>query len=440
MSNENSGLPKQHNAPDSHLRQIFRFLSSMQLGIILLLLLAVISVYATLKEMEVAIRNIYSSWWFIGIMAFTGLNLFLCTAERVRPTWRQVFKPRRTVTVEAIKRMPSHRAVKVRQDGDVPLAKAARAMTASGLRVTGQECPVLFGEAGRLGDFGSLITHLSILLILLGAMYGALTGFEAQNGIGYAGTSFSVPEGRFQAEIGKVTMEYPDGPLVRPLVVSDVTVTRDGRIIRQGRIAINEPLRFEGISIYHSTFFWVLHLTITNPGTGVTEGPVRLYERDRHFRSDLELYIQTLAFFPDFTMNARGMPITRSYATNRPVLAYQIAYPDGTTGAWALLELNKPKMAVTRNGPLELTMVGFETAVVYSIIKNLGRPFLFTGAVLLIIGLYMSFFLFPRRVYAAFDDKSSTCFIGGRSRNKLVLEQLMDRIVEEIAESKSEGE
>jgi len=184
----------------------------------------------------------------------------------------------------------------------------------------------------------------------------------------------------------------------------------------------------------------VPHLTITNPGTGVTEGPVRLYERDRHFRSDLELYIQTLAFFPDFTMNARGMPITRSYATNRPVLAYQIAYPDGTTGAWALLELNKPKMAVTRNGPLELTMVGFETAVVYSIIKNLGRPFLFTGAVLLIIGLYMSFFLFPRRVYAAFDDKSSTCFIGGRSRNKLVLEQLMDRIVEEIAESKSEGE
>ncbi len=441
MVRENTGLPGQPDAPESPLRQILKFLSSMQLGIILLLLLAAISVYATTKEMNVAIGSIYTSWWFVGIMAFTALNLFLCTVERAGPIWRQVFKPSRAVTVEAIKRMPSHRAIKVSRVGSDPLEAAAGALAVGGLRVSTQEGPdgtVVFGEAGRFGHFGSLITHISILLILLGAMYGALTGFETRGG-GYAGESFNVPEGRFQAAISKVTMEYmPEGPQVRPRVISEVTVTRDGRVIKQGKIAINEPLRFEGISIYHSTFLWVPHLTITNPDTGRTEGPVKLYDHDRYFYRDRELYIHTLAFFPDFTMNHQGMPTSRSYATNRPVLAYQVVYPGGTKEPWGLLELNKPLTVETKNGPLELTMVGFENAAVYSISRNLGRPWLFTGSVLLILGLYMSFFLFPRQVYAAFDAKSTSYLVGGRSRNKLGLEQLMDRIEEEIRKRKGE--
>jgi cytochrome c biogenesis protein len=265
-------------------------------------------------------------------------------------------------------------------------------------------------------------------------MYGALTGFEARDR-GYAGTGFSVPEGRFRADISKVVLEYPDGPNVRPRAVSDVTITRNGQIIREGRISINYPLRFEGISIYHSTFLWVPHLTVTNPDTGVTEGPVKLYDRDRYFYRDRELYIHTLAFFSDFSMNHQGMPITRSYAATRPVLAYRIGYPGGTSEQWALLELNKPVVVETKNGPLELTMVGFENAAVYSVAKNLGRPYLFTGSLLLVIGLYMSFFLFPRRVYVTFDTKTSTYLVGARSRNKPDLEQLMDRIEEEISKS-----
>ncbi|MBS4022140.1 MAG: cytochrome c biogenesis protein ResB [Dethiobacter sp.] len=442
MTNDTPGLPEQAPVQESPVRQILKFLSSMQLGIILLLLLAVISIYAaTWKEHQVAISSVYSSWWFIGIMVFTALNLLLCTVERIRPTWRQAFNPRRVMKAEAIKRMPVNRSIKVKQAGTQPLERLEQVFRANRLKSSVSDSPdgqVLFGESGRYGYFGSVVTHLSLLLILLAAMFGGMTGFETRDG-GYAGTIFNVPQGNFQAVINNVTLQYlPEGPQVRPRAISDVTVSRNGNVIKQGKISINEPLRFGGIALYHTTFLWVSEVTVSDPDSGTVLEQFKLYERDRYYMHEMGFYIDSLAFFPDFSMTGMGQPITRSYATTRPVLAYQVGYPNGKTEQWALLDLNEPQLVETENGPIVLTLNGFENAAVFNIIKNLGRPYLFAGSLLMVIGLYMSFFLFPRRFWAVFDSKSSSFLVGGRSRNKLGLESVFDRIEEEISKREEE--
>lgn len=441
MAKETPGLPEGAKAPDSPLKQIFNFLSSMQLGIILLLLLAVISVFATLRDMQDAIRTIYTSWWFVGIMSFTALNLLLCTLERVGPLSRLALKPKRVMSAEEIKRLQVNRAIKLRKTALDPLAVAGEAFRAGGLQVNvsdGPDGPVLFGEKGRLGYFGSIVTHLSLLVILLGAMYGALTGFETRNG-GMAGDTFYVPEGNFHATVHSVRMEYlDDAGRIRPRAVSDVSITRNGREIKREMVSINDPLRFEGISIYHSTFLWVAHVEITDPQTGRTEGPVKFLDGDRYALQDKGIQINALAFFPDFTMTPTGQPTSRSYKPNRPVLAYRII-EGGQPLPWGLLELNRPEKVETPGGPVELTLTGFENVAVYSIAKNLGRPYLFAGAVFMVIGLYMSFFLFPRRFWAVFDASSSTLHVGGRGyRNRLGIEQAMERIESEIRQREGE--
>ncbi len=444
MTNENPGVPEQTPVQEGPLQQIFKFLSSMQLGIILLLLLAVISVYAaTWQEHEAAIESVYSSWWFIGIMAFTALNLLLCTVERVGPTWRRAFSPRRVMKAEVIKKMPASKSVKVKKAADNPLAHAEQVFRANGLKTSISEGPdgeVLFGESGKYGYFGSVVTHVSLLIILLGAMYGGVTGFETRDG-GYAGQRFNVSEGNFQAVINNVTLEYlPEGPQVRPRAISDVTITRDGSVLKEGKISINEPLRFGGVSLYHTTFLWVSHLIVAHPETGEIYADAKLFERDRIYvqMHDVDLIISSLAFFPDFTMTGMGQPTTRSYATTRPVLAYQVSYPGGRDEPWGLLELNQPLVVETEYGPVELFMSGFENAAVFNITRNMGRPYLFAGSLLMVIGLFMSFFLFPRRFWAVFDSKSSSYLVGGRSRNKLALESVIDRIEEEIREREEE--
>jgi cytochrome c biogenesis protein len=436
LTNETSGLPERPHQPESPFKQILDILSSMQLGIILLLLLAVISVFATLRPMDEAIENIYTSWWFIGIMSFTALNLLLCTVERIGPLYRQAFRPRLEQSFETVKKMSVSRTIRLKKAGDEPLSGAMAAFKANGLSARIIEDPngkLLFGEKGRLGYFGSVITHLSLLLILLAAMYGWLTGYETQGG-GRSGESFFVREGNFHVNIHEVKKEYLDEDgMVRPRAKSNISVTRRGEEIGRQLVSINVPLRFEGVTIYHSTFLWVSQLTITDPQTGESEGPVKLLDGDRYTIEDKGISVSALAFFPNFTMTPEGRPTTSGYKPNRPVLAYRIVEEGGQQRQWDLLELGVPKTVETAAGPLELTLSGFETAAVYSIAKNLGRPYLFIGSMLMMVGMYMSFFLSPRRFYAVFDGKSSTLAIGGRGyRNKLLIEQIMERIETEL--------
>jgi len=273
LSNETSGLPEHVTSPDSPLKQIFNFLSSMQMGIILLLLMAVISVFGTLRPMDQAIEYIYNSWWFLGLMALASLNLFLCTVGRIGPLSRQALRPRRDMAVDAVKRMSVSRVIKLKQASE-PLAAAEVAFKASGLAtsvVEGPNGPVLFGEKGRLAYFGSIVTHFSLLLVLLGAMYGSLTGFEVDGRGGMSGDTFFVREGNFHVNIQEVKMEYLDEEgAIRPRAKSNILVTRQGQKIGQQLVSINLPLRFEGITIYHSTFLWASQLTITDPQTGET--------------------------------------------------------------------------------------------------------------------------------------------------------------------------
>ncbi|MCW3491135.1 cytochrome c biogenesis protein ResB [Dethiobacter alkaliphilus] len=442
MAKETPGTPEQQQTPDNPVRQIVDFLGSMQLGIILLLILAVVSIYATLTPYETVIDNVYHTWWFLGIMGFASLNLLLCTVERIGPLKRQALNPNRVMKADTIRKMQVSRAFNMKHDENAeydPLDIAASAFNANGLKVSVEEGPegtTIFGERGKYGYFGSIVTHLSLLLILLGAMYGGLTGFEARNG-GWAGGNFFVQEGNFRVDIHDVTMVQEDDPTVRPRVYTDMTVSRGGSPIYEGTVAINEPARFEGTTIYHSTFMYLPIISVRNLETGEEQSDL-YFEGDRVAIDDQGNYIQIMQFFPNFSMRPDGTPVNVNYDPQRPVTA-GILVENGQRSGSVFMQINEPEIIETAAGEIEVMMTDFDVAAVFSIAKNLGRPWLFIGSVLMVVGLYMSFFLFPRRFYAVYDEKKSQLLIGGRGyRNRLGIEQVMERIETEIQDREEE--
>ncbi|HHX75030.1 MAG TPA: cytochrome c biogenesis protein ResB [Firmicutes bacterium] len=436
MDREKPGLSgRQHEKGDTF-RQIIRFLSSMQLGIILLLLLAAISVFATLQEQQTAISNIYRSFWFVGIMAFAALNLLLCSVKRVGPLARLALRPRKVQTVESIQKMPFYRAVELPQgdEGDGGIAKAVAALKASGYQVSVAEGPAgksAFAEKGRYGYFGSVLTHFGLLVILLGVMLGSLTGFEHRNG-GIAGDSFQVPEGNFTVRIDNIHMVQEPDPTVRPRVYSNVAVTRSGRQIAAGTVAINEPLRFQGNTIYHMTFRYVSDVLVKNPATG-EEKTKRLYDQDILYVDSQGSYIHFLKFFPNFTMTQQGMPYSKNYLPEKPVLAGVLYNAAGQGQRNVFLQLQRPEVIDTADGGIELTLQDFQHAAVFSVTRNLGRPLLFAGAAVLVLGLYLCLAVSPRRIYAARTGDEAVLHLGGSSyRGRLGMERELARIAAEI--------
>lgn len=422
--------------PESPSKQILSFLSSMQLGIILLLLLAVISLFATFRPMELAIENVYNSWWFLGIMAFAGLNLFLCTVERIGPLTRQALRPKKTMSPETIKKMQINTAIKLAGE---PLGKAEKAFKKAGLQTTVTATPegaVLFGERGKFGYFGSIVTHFSLLIILLAAAYGSLTGFEDING-GFAGSNFFVPDGRFRVDITDIRMVQEENPVIRPRVYTDMTITRGDQTIAQETISINYPIRFEGTTIYHSTFLYRSEITVKDPGTGETESGVFM-TGDKITLDNGDTVIQLMEFFPNFSMDRDGRPFSINHAPERPVAA-GILMRGGQRAGSVFLQLNEPEVIETAQGNVEVLLSGHHLATVFSISKNLGRPYLFLGSLLMTLGLYMSFFLYPRRFWAVYDQDKSTLFIGGRGyRNRIGVEQDLEQIETEIKSREEE--
>ena len=274
------------------------------------------------------------------------------------------------------------------------LAQAEAVFQRQGLQVevnTGPAGKVLFAERGKIGYFGSLVTHFSLLVILLGAMYGSLTGFEQRSG-GLAGDHFHVAEGGFRVDIKDIRMEPEEDPHCAAACFSELN-NKDGRQLAAGTVAINQPLRFSGNSIYHTTFRYVADVLAKDLTSG-REQQLKLWDVDRlQLDREGKVNLHVMQFFPNFSMRQGGVPYSKNYLPENPVLV-GLLIENGIAVRNVFLRLNVPEVINTGSGELELLMSGFEQAAVFTITRNLGQPILFS-AVLLIIGLYLCFFTFP---------------------------------------------
>ena len=367
------------------------------------------------------------------MLSFASLNLLLCTVQRIRPMLRLAYRPRKIISSEDIRSMPVHLEVTIKTN-PTPLDVAARAFKAVGLIVsveTRDSRRVVFGERGRLGYFGSFVTHISLLIILLGAAYGVVTGYEVTNG-GWIDSSFTVKEDNFVVHMTDIRMVQEANPKMRPRVYTDVTVQRGDQVLAQDTVSINHPVRFNGNSIYHSTFLLFPVFLLKDVETGET-GSSRFMEGDRiYLDAGRTTYIAIQKFFTNFSMQPDGTAYNVDYRTDRPVVG-GVLIRGNETVANVLLPKNKAQVFATPGGDVEVMLTGYDLAAVFSVSKNLGRPFLFAGSLLLLLGLYMSFFVTPERYYAAHGEEDHKLIIGGRSyRGRLFIAGTLQRIEADI--------
>jgi cytochrome c biogenesis protein len=205
-------------------------LSSLRLTIPLLILLAALSVIGTIipqnateqqylqhysKETYYILKglglfNMYHSWWFIGGLILLAINLIACSVKRLPGVWQQVRKTK--------------------------------------------------SNYARLGTY---LTHLSVLLILVGALIGAVWGFkgyvEIREGEMVEGFVLNNPQEivrplGFQVRCDAFRADfYPDGSPREFL--STLTFIEGNRVvIDHAPLRVNHPLSYGGLSFYQSSY------------------------------------------------------------------------------------------------------------------------------------------------------------------------------------------
>lgn len=206
------------------------FFSSLKLTIPLLIVLAALSVIGTLITQQASeheyihrygettysilkglgLFNMYHSWWFIGVLILLAINLIACSWKRLPGVWQQVRK-----------------------------AKSGYA---------------------RLGTY---LTHLSVLLILVGGLIGAIWGAkgyvqilegETVKGVLPRKSQWMMQPLRFEVRCDAFRVDfYPDGSPRE--YVSTLTFFEGGRaVLDHVPMRVNHPISYKGLNFYQASY------------------------------------------------------------------------------------------------------------------------------------------------------------------------------------------
>ncbi len=175
---------------------LWRFLSSLKLTIPLLLGLALVSIAGTLKPAEASRYELfYQSLWFRLLLGLLAVNLAVCTVKTIR---RQQHWFDALFDGLVPERLALHaRTLELPQGAS--LAGLAEKLGRRGYRVESRT-ESLLAHRGSWGRWGSTVVHLSLLLIMAGALLG---------GAGFVGTG--------QLYAGHSTQSYFDWDAQRDL-------------------------------------------------------------------------------------------------------------------------------------------------------------------------------------------------------------------------------
>ncbi|MBR5343059.1 MAG: cytochrome c biogenesis protein ResB [Oscillospiraceae bacterium] len=315
------------------MKKLLNVLRSMPFGIVLLILIAALSVVGSVIPQErtaawyaeaypnwhtllLALRldRVFTSWFFLTLLALLCLNLTLCSLLRALSVFRGP-----QVLIEGCAKLKS--SVPLTPEGVVRLEQH---LQSTGCRMT--DCGGARVWHKRLyGRFGSFLTHLAILLtILVGAaalylpqvvdldcMPGESVALPAKNG----GTArFAVDSFRVTDENGR--LDY----------TSALTVTLpDGRS-KSGEISVNHPLSFGSYKVYQQSYGTAGSITVTNLDNN---GSDTFLLTDLSFLSlDNVDGLWYVALYPDYIVTASGERMPAASAGGgypRPIYHVQLA-------------------------------------------------------------------------------------------------------------------
>jgi cytochrome c biogenesis protein len=264
--------------------RIWGFFTSLRLVIVLLLVLSLLSVAGTIIEqnkplqeyyrlfrpetvelfLKLGLLDMYHSWWFTSCLALLALNVLACTMER----YPSIMKGLRTANVVLDEKIGAGFKDPARIKYHLPEETVEKRVTAlvkslfpAGPIVTvTQDAKHFFYEKGKYTRLAFLLTHLSILIIFIGAIVGSIFGFKGYVNINEGSTITSIQtrqgENRalnFGVRCNSFNADYYETGAPKDYV-SDLSVIRDGKEVVRQTIRVNDPLTYEGITFYQSSF------------------------------------------------------------------------------------------------------------------------------------------------------------------------------------------
>jgi len=439
-------------------------LASVKLAIIIFALIALTSVVGTILEQradearnlqvlaklfgesvapslytifnKLGFMDMYHSWWFITLLILFSVNLIICSLDRLPKVWKLISEPMAPSPEEKLRKFLITREVVIQGPAAKVRDTVAGALKQIGYKsqeVTEEKGFQFFSQKGPYSRLGVFITHFSILVILCGAIIGLRFGFK-----GYV----NVPEGTatnlafadrgtrniplgFEVRCDNFDVEFYGMSDMPKEYKSWLTVIKDGREVLKKSIAVNDPLTYEGITFYQSSYGFMnenmdrgifLFRLISANGQS---SDIQLRLGDSFQIQGSNISGKILNFSPALRIDEHGQAFTYANQMNNPAVLIDFSESGARTLTGWILKRHPETWQLPNGDRVEfLDYWGVEFTGL-QVRKDPGVWIVYFGCIAMSLGLFIAFFMSHRKIWVKLiEEKNSTRILVGATANK----------------------
>jgi cytochrome c biogenesis protein len=446
------------------LGHVWRFFISMRTGLVLILILGALTLLGTLLMQAsgealadqatyqqwyeagpklkyggwapilnaLGMFQVFSTWYFRALFAILALSILACSVNRAPRLWRVATRPKTSMTDAFFERAPLHATFDLPGDVDSAVARVKKGLRHEHFRVldgVASKGADVYADRFRWGPFGTVVAHLSFIVILAGFVVSANMGFKDSSVIAPVGVPVEVGHGTGLTVTAMSFQDsyYDDG--TPKDYVSDLVVTKGGAQVARQETRVNSPLVYDGVW-FHQAFFGVgADISATSGGKSVFTQTVPLQWNSSDGQQSIG----------QFNIPSAGITVYVIEAASGQVLA------DLPAGSAALevhtTGVTDPTVQVVSQGKsvtigdVTYTFARNRQYTGLAVTRDPGSPLVWIGSALLILGSYLVFFLPHRRVWIRVRpgaDGTSRVQLGSALKRDPAFEPRFDALVSRL--------
>ncbi|TKB11338.1 cytochrome c biogenesis protein ResB [Desulforhopalus sp. IMCC35007] len=435
---------------------LWKTFSSVRLALLIISLLAITSIIGTILPQGepfsfyiekfgarnaiifdiLAFDDMYYSYWFRALLIVLCLNLIVCTYTRLPGTLKIIKKDNSNVDTRKFQLGKDCFKFDTTCDKTTAVGSVTKALEKLHLKAkqkdSGKE-HLFFYERGAWTRLGAYFVHLSILIIVLGAIIGNIYGFKA---------SVMVPEGssvdfvfsrdddnkriplQFDIFCKDFNIDYyKDGTPKE--YKSDLTIVEDGKEVVKKNITVNAPLTYKGITFYQSSYQQIPN-----------EFSVQISkqnDKDYGGRSSQSRNFSTKTKIANSWDEAQAtFKIVATSKDGHGHGPYEILFDDEDKKPATFTTNDNDPTVIKRESGTYTFLINQRFATGLQVVKDPGLWIVYIGFGVMLFGLFVCFFTSHRNIWISItgDDMTTTVFVGGKSNKNL---HGLSKTVEEIA-------
>ena len=447
---------------------LYDFFRSLKLTIFILILLAILSIIGTLIAQNAApedyirrygaslyevldffsLFDMYHSWWFSAILLFLVINLLACSLQRFPGVWNQVFRSAGSQGLEEsmLKTLPYVEKVRLSNPAKVNMEEVAGNSLKKAFkkqeRIETESTITFFAEKGRFSRLGVYITHLSLLIILVGGIIGSLFGFkgfvnilegETADRFFVRGKNVNLPKALpFSVRCDDFTVTFydlKDREEERHVkeYTSLLTIIDNGKEVLKKTVEVNHPLHYKGLAFYQSSYGALNRVTLGIQKKNKKEKTLlEAEEGDTIEVPEMNAFLRVLTYAPQVHTFGEGVQVALLRPNQEPRVFWVIK------GLPKMEQQSGEEFAISFEGKTSREYTGLQVT------KDPGVWVVWVGCGLMIFGFIVSFFFSHQKVWVRIPKgpakASSGEFVlaGSTNKNRVGFEKTFQQLAREL--------